>query len=55
MTEIERSRCPHCVGPLSTVPLDGTDFVEQGPAIVCERCDGDPGEEEQLVVPADWA
>jgi hypothetical protein len=54
MTEIERSRCPHCVGPLSAIDLDGTDFVERGPAIVCERCDRGPAEEDPLVVPSDW-
>jgi hypothetical protein len=54
MTEIEPRRCPHCVGPLSTVELHGTDFVERGPAVVCERCDRGPAEDEPLVLPRDW-
>jgi hypothetical protein len=54
MTEIERMRCPHCVGPLSTVEIQGMDFVERGPAILCERCDRGPGDDEPLVLPTDW-
>jgi hypothetical protein len=53
-TEIERRRCPHCVGPLSTVELDGTDFVERGPAIVCEHCDRGPDRDDPLLLPFDW-
>jgi hypothetical protein len=54
MTEIDRIRCRHCVGPLSTVVLDGTDFVERGPAMVCERCDRGPAGDDPLVLPSDW-
>ena len=54
MTEIERIRCRYCVGPLSTVVLEGMDFVERAPAIVCEHCDRGPAEDEPLLVPADW-
>jgi hypothetical protein len=54
MTQIERRRCRHCVGLLSTVELDGTDFVERAPAVVCERCDAGPSDDEPLVLPADW-
>ncbi len=55
MNEIERRRCPYCVGPLSAVELEGTDFVERGPAIVCERCDRGPVDDDPLVVPGDWS
>ena len=54
MTAIERRRCPDCVGELSVVQLEGTDFVERVPAILCEHCDRTPAEDEPLLVPAEW-
>ena len=54
MTEIERRRCRHCVGPLSAVELDDPDFVERGPVVVCDRCDRGPAEDDPLVLPSDW-
>jgi hypothetical protein len=55
MSNVERRRCPHCVGLLSAVPVDGADFVERIPAILCERCDRGPTDDEPLLLlPSDW-